>query len=733
MDRGLTGEPALALRIALDRMARVMVGAPMTVDSSLGRLQLHPHQVAAVTRLREILSSAGGALLADAVGLGKTYVGLALAREFGSAVVICPAALRPMWLRAMKTADIDAPVVTVEALSRGVEPSGRPALLIVDEAHHVRTPGTRRYEAVARLARTSRVLLMSATPLQNSRRDLTSLLALFAGSSVKHWTDDAIARLIVRRDEETAIQRLPTVRGPCALSPGDDDDCLDAILGLPPAIPAADEGVSHALATISLLHLWASSRAALVTSVRKRLARATALRDAVAGGHLPTAAELSAWRFADDSLQLAFPLFAPDTLAVDRNGLNTQLDEFIAAATRLIDRCRIAPDPDAARAALIRMLRARHGGERIVAFSQYARTISALGRLMWSDPGIAIVTATGARIASGAVKREEVLAQFAASAADVHRVERIGLLLTTDLLSEGVDLRGASVIVNLDLPWNPARLEQRVGRARRLGSPFESIHVYSLVPPAPAERMLQLRRRLTDKLRSARTVVGGRFDAFGDGEPGDSAVGDAEALRACLQSLVDDRFDSRAAACPVGAATALVQGWLAAVEIRGIPRMIGDFGEGVIGHPRVLMSVLQQLGDPAPVNPGRLAAAVDQVAHWLDVRDATAGSGEQPSSKREVLERLSQTVARAPRHRRASILAAAQRARPALAASHGVGAERAMTTLARSTDDDEAWIQSVENFSALNGDGVARPPAGGRLLGLVLLERISAAGFATPG
>lgn len=733
MGRGLTDDSAVALRAALGRIARIMAGMPRAVDTSLGRLTLHPHQVAAVTRLREILSSAGGALLADAVGLGKTYVGLALAREFGSAVVICPAALRSMWLHAMSAAGIDAPVVSVEALSRGLEITTHPSLVIVDEAHHLRTPGTRRYAAVARLARTSRMLLMSATPLQNSRRDLTSLLALFAGSPVKHWTDEAIARLIVRRDEQAALQRLPTVRGPCALSPGDDDDCLDAILSFPPAIPASDEGVAHALATISLLHLWSSSRAALVASVRKRLARATALRDAVAGGHLPTTAELSAWRFADDSLQLAFPLFTPDTNPVERSQLNTQLDEFIAAASRLIDRCRVEPDPDAARAGLIRMLRARHAGERIVAFSQYAHTISMLGRLMWSDPGIAIVTATGARIASGAIKREEVLAQFAAGATEVHRVERIGLLLTTDLLSEGIDLRGASVIVNLDLPWNPARLEQRIGRARRLGSPFETIHLYSLVPPAAAERMLQLRRRLTDKLRSARTAVGGSFDAFGDSESGESAVGDAEALRVCLQSLVDDRFDTADVGCPVGAATARTGGWLGVVELDGVPRMIGDFGEGITGHPRVLVSVLRQLGDPAPVNPERLAAAVDQVARWLDVRDATAGSGQQSSAMRELHERLARTVARAPRHRRASVLAAARRIRSALATTHGVGAERVMATLARSPADDEAWLQSVENFSALNGEGIARPTASGRLLALVLVERLSAEGSATPG
>ena len=149
---------------------------------------------------------------------------------------------------------------------------------------------------------------------------------------------------------------------------------------------------------------------------------------------------------------------------------------------------------------------------------------------MRGDPGIAIVTANGARIASGNITREEVLAQFAADAPPTNPVERIDLILTTDLLSEGIDLRGASVIVHLDLPWNPARMEQRVGRARRMGSPFDAIHVYTFVPPTAAERLIELQRRLSEKVKTARAVVGGSFDPLGGAEPAESPVGSGESL-----------------------------------------------------------------------------------------------------------------------------------------------------------------------------------------------------------
>ena len=104
-------------------------------------------------------------------------------------------------------------------------------------------------------------------------------------------------------------------------------------------------------------------------------------------------------------------------------------------------------------------------------------------------PGVATLTARGAHIASGRVSRDSVLAQFAPESggrAAVHAAERIDVLLATDVLSEGLNLQEASVVVHLDLPWNPARLEQRTGRCARLGSRHERVAVYLVEPPAAA-------------------------------------------------------------------------------------------------------------------------------------------------------------------------------------------------------------------------------------------------------
>ena len=707
----MIADPAGDLAAAKDRMATLALGGERAVGARLGKLSLRPHQQTAVARLLEIMTRFRGALLADAVGLGKTYVALAIAREHARPLVVCPAALRTMWERARVTSEVDVPILTVEGLARGERPSFAPDVIIVDEAHHIRTPATRRYEAIASLAHRSRLLLMSATPLHNSRRDLTAVLALFAGSGVSGWSDRELARLIVRRDEHSVDETLPRLDGPHALSPGADDDCLDAIVALPAAVPAADEGTAAALAAISMVHLWASSRAALVASLRKRRARAIALRDAIASGHLPTSAELAAWQYADDALQLAFPFcVGSDGPVVDASDVARRLDEYVRAVGALIASSHLPPDPDVARAGLLRALRARHIGDRVVAFSQYAQTVTALGRLLRADSGVAVVTADGAQIASGAVTREEVLAQFAGGARPAAPTERVDLLLSTDLLSEGVDLRGAAVIVHLDLPWNPARLEQRVGRARRLGSEHEAIHVYTFVPPAAAERMLELERRLSAKVRIADDLIGGVVDPMAGARPSipgapRSKVRAGETLRARMTGWLDPtvRMESRSAI--VAAAEGLQCGWIAVVSVDGFPRLIHSSSDGVGDDLDAFMALADQTGDATAVDPATRAQVLATIDVWLHSRRMISEIGATPAyspSRRAVLDRISQSVARAPRHRRAALLAAAHRARTSITSVSGIGAERVLATLARSPAGDDAWIHSVEAFGSLH-------------------------------
>src|SRR5207302_1735950 len=146
---------------------------------------LAPHQVPAAERLRGLLIRYGGALLADAPGLGKSYVALAVALALRQPfALVVPAVLVDQW-RAL-LAQFATPATSVTHESRSATPcrplppaAARCRLLVVDEAHRFRNPDTNRYRALARLVVGAKVLLVTATPVHNRVGDLCHLLRLF--------------------------------------------------------------------------------------------------------------------------------------------------------------------------------------------------------------------------------------------------------------------------------------------------------------------------------------------------------------------------------------------------------------------------------------------------------------------------------------------------------------------------------------------------------------------------
>ena len=504
----------VSLEDARSIIARAMVDERDSVPPRLGGVTLHAHQRAAAARLASLISTNGGAMLAEPVGLGKTYTSLAVAARLGERLLIAtPASLTRMWSDALAACGLEAELITHEALSRGATPAIEPGVVIVDEAHRLRSQSTKRYAILADICRVAKVLLVTATPVQNKRSDLATQLALFLGRGAWELSDEELAAYVVR-DSAREGRGQPRLDGPHRICLPSDDDCLEALLALPAPIPAKDESLAVALLTYGLVHQWTSSRAALVASLGRRRARGVALLAAIEAGRQPTRAEMTAWTHGDGAVQLAFPeLVTADAPIEDvcASDLADALRRHDSAIVALIERLRARHDPDVDRAHALSRIRAQHPGERIIAFCQYTETVHALRSLLAREPGVAALTAHGARIAGGRASRDEVIAQFVPSGSggrSVGAAERIDLLITTDLLSEGLNLQEASVIVHLDLPWNPARLDQRVGRALRLGSRHDAVTVYTIAPPASAERMLQIEARLRDKLSVAQHTVG---------------------------------------------------------------------------------------------------------------------------------------------------------------------------------------------------------------------------------
>ena len=689
------------------RIAAALAGQRQPVDVTLGAITLRPHQVDAVHRLRQALQAYGGALLADAAGLGKTYVSLAVARELGGAVVAAPAALRAQWRLAADRADVPIHWCSLETLSRRPMSSGY-ALLVIDEAHHLRNPGTKRYENVATLATGKRVLLLTATPVYNRPAERDTLLALFLGARAGALDAGVLARLVVRREADPLL--LPARQATRWLKAPSAPGIGGALRALPPPLPAADGRLAAALVALTLAHAWSSSVAALDAAVRRAIHRARALDDALSAGRWPTRRELRAWVTNDESSQLAFAELVATPSTGDPDAARTVVARHIAAldTLRVITTTSIAADTDSRAGTLRRLLR-MHPGATMVAFSRYAGTIDALWRALRFEPGVVAITSSGVRSAGGGLRRRHVLAALASGDA-MSRVMPLRLVLSTDLLGEGLDLRAASVVIHLDQPWTPALLDQREGRAARLTSPHTAIAVYAMRPPRGAERLLALGNRLRTK-RAAMEI-------------GTAAGRAREALLTLVRPWLAAQPVQRTGG-GIATARAGTCGWVAAVrDAGGSSRVIASSGgdDAVVEDDARLLELLRRASGAATTDPECVHAARRAIRRWLDAdtsaRLASAYDGAT-AARAAIARRLDAALRAVPLHRRALLQARITTVRELLATARGTGMERAMAVAARlGTIDD--LLAALEQLGGC-AEACNASPGRARVLALLLL------------
>jgi hypothetical protein len=477
--------------------------------------------------LLAIVDRFGGAVLADAVGLGKSYIALAVAKSLGAPLsVVVPAVLVPQWRGLMDRLGVAGRLVTHESLSRRASPDGStrrtvrdPApLLIVDEAHRFREPGTLRYRALARLAVWARVLLVTATPVHNRPADLLHLLRLFlrddalVGLGVPSLTAaaraaasaplalPALARIVVARSRRRVVQAwagLPfpareaaTLIRAATVEPHLVSSIAETLRQLEPP------GGAAALVRLTLLRQFASSVPALAKSLHRYEAFCEIRLEAAR-----TDRQLGSREFrrlfppGDEScLQLAFlPLLLGEGHP-ESDGVGD-----LETLRSLLQRLRPGPDPKAD--ALEQLLTERPA--RTIVFTTAAATVHHLRRRLMRKVRVGAVTGRAGWLAGDRGSRQEVIAAFAPHAQRAAQPAAacvVEVLIATDLLSEGLDLQDAERVVHYDLPWSPARVAQRVGRIDRLASPHPRIQTIAFLPPAPLARALALEHRLALKV-----------------------------------------------------------------------------------------------------------------------------------------------------------------------------------------------------------------------------------------
>jgi hypothetical protein len=333
----------------------------------------------------------------------------------------------------------------------------------------------------------------------------------------------------------------------------------------------------------------------------------------------------------------------------------------------------------------------------------------------------------GAQIAGGRLPRREALARFAPNATGAREppvAERIDLLIATDLLSEGVNLQDASVVVHLDLPWTPARLEQRVGRSRRLGARHALTTVYVMSPPATSETLLRQEQRLHAKMQAAARLTGAcgtilpvrlSFTSSSTDQVGSSAP-------TRTAQLVRARVSAWASPVPPPAVDGAVRiacvqgnapGALALVRRAQRAALMATHGSHTSEDPADLLAAVPLAeAEDAPWCDSAVAHAIELIESGIAASEGAATAGLTLSisgtARRLAMRRIAHIAAHAPHHRRAVVASLAAEARRVVAAPYGVGAEGVLAELAMAPLPDAAWLRAVRAFGEANVRGAGQ-------------------------
>jgi len=186
--------------------------------------------------------------------------------------------------------------------------------------------------------------------------------------------------------------------------------------------------------------------------------------------------------------------------------------------TRYCDRwARNSQDPkfDAFKECLVTELfdPTKNTSGKLVIFSEAIDTVASLARAVKAKGHKPLVITSANRNE----KEQEITENFDANY-DGEQKSDYDVIITTEVLAEGVNLHRANVILNYDTPWNSTRLMQRIGRVNRIGSREPKVYVYNFMPSAEGDAEIQLVHKAHTKLQSFHVLFGEDSKIFSDEE-----------------------------------------------------------------------------------------------------------------------------------------------------------------------------------------------------------------------
>ncbi|MFI1996074.1 SNF2-related protein [Actinoplanes sp. NPDC020271] len=549
-------DPADAVRTRLEgeRLATLdQFDELLAVDAA--KIEHMAHQEAAA---RTVLTRMGGrGVLADEVGLGKTVEAGLVLKELvlrGLArriVIICPAPLREQWRQELREKfDEDFQVVTT-----GRDPQAFQAdrliitlelairneqhlqdafdLVIVDEAHRLSGSASHARRAVVErlIAKSPRVLFLSATPVQNNLLELYRLVELLRPGTFD--SQAAFERRFVDQSDPRRPVNAPELRrliSSVVVRTTREQAGVDRVHRMPPL----DRGVELTAPERQLYNLIVDTLRHRMTGPGDSMRRkALALRLTAS----PQAVSKSALRMAGKE---------PDG---DLRRVLTDIGH-LAGDIRHTSR-------EQAALSILRDWIGEHG--RVLLFTQHTDTLQGLLKLLVVE-GIPAAAFHGGMTSAA---RTAAVERFKSGAAPV--------LLSTDAGAEGQNLQVSNCVLNYDLPWNPMRVEQRIGRVHRI-TQTRNVHIANLFARDTLDENVY--RLLHDKLAMFELLFGQVVTVLGElGGAQDTSM-EARVLEALyansdhtmqrrLDELGNDLADARTRAGKMMTADSGLSAWLA--------------------------------------------------------------------------------------------------------------------------------------------------------------------------
>ncbi|MFD1956715.1 SNF2-related protein [Paenibacillus thailandensis] len=451
---------------------------------TLPSLEPMPHQISTA---RKVVHEMGGrAILADEVGLGKTIEAGLVLKEYmvrglvKRALVLVPASLVLQWVRELNqklgipaiaqkrehTWQNDIVVASIDTAKR--DPHRDIVLgqdydmIIIDEAHKLKNKKTTNYQFACQL-RKKYCLLLTATPMQNDLDELFNLITLLKPGQLGGQSEFAANFVVDKRLSKNEDQLQEALSGVMIRNRRGDGDIHFTkryVKNVPLTLSAEEQALYDAVTGFVKERFDESggdlsSMLSLVTLQRE----VCSSRDAV---------------FV--TLVNLFKKTAEDSPVRPRIW---ELVEFIR---------QIKANTKAEKA----MELVQEMNEKVIIFTEYRATQEYLLQF-FRDNGM---TAVPYRGGMNRGKKDWMMDLFRG---------RAQVLIATEAGGEGINLQFCHHMINFDLPWNPMRVEQRIGRVHRLGQ-TEDVKIYNLCTLGTIEEHIV--HLLHEKINLFETVIG---------------------------------------------------------------------------------------------------------------------------------------------------------------------------------------------------------------------------------